>query len=229
MMIYRIISDKLHKILQSMNFDIAIQSYSEQPLTKQFLLDMLKEYKRPYDKINELVKQDLLIPVKRGIYMPGANLKMAPPEKILLANHLYGPSYVSLETALSHWGMIPERVFETSSVTTNISKTFKTAVGRFSYKHLPLPYYSFGIQQVQLTKRQTVLMATAEKAVCDKIITTSGIILRSAKQTVALLVEDFRIDLQSLKNLDITVINKWVKNAPKENSIMILIKTLKSL
>ncbi len=212
-----------------MNFLNDIKNYAEQPLTRQILMELLKEYKRPYDKINELVKQNLLIPVKRGIYMPGANLKIAPPEKILMANHLYGPSYVSLETALSHWGMIPERVFEISSATTNISKTYKTPVGRFSYIHLELPYYSFGIQQVQLTKRQTVLMASPEKALCDKIITTSGVILRSSKQTIELLVEDFRIELQTLRNLDIRSIDKWVKKAPKENSIMMLIKTLQSL
>ncbi len=212
-----------------MNFVNAIEGYSEQPLTRQVLMSLLREYKRPYDKINELVKQDLLMPVKRGIYMPGANLKISPPEKILLANHLYGPSYVSLETALSHWGMIPERVFEISSATTNISKTYKTPVGRFSYIHLGLPYYSFGIQQVQLTKRQTVMMASPEKALCDKIITTSGVILRSTKQTMELLVEDFRIDLQTLRNLDTTTINKWVEKAPKENSMMMLIKTLRSL
>ena len=72
---------------------------------------------------------------------------------------------------------------------------------------MPLPYYSFGIRQVELTKRQTVLMASGEKALCDKIITTSGILLRSVKQTLALLMEDFRIDKEQLRSLDATVID----------------------
>lgn len=212
-----------------MNFQEAILAYTEQPINKQLLLDVLKEYKRPHDKIDELVRQHMLVQVKRGLYIAGPKLNITAPEPFLIANHLYGPSYVSLETALSHWGLIPERVYEISSLTTNNSKTFKTTIGRFSYTHMALPYYSFGIKQVILTKKQTVLMASPEKALCDKIITTSGVLLRSVKQTSALLIEDFRIDKQMLRNLDITAISSWLKDAPKENSLMMLVKTLKNL
>lgn len=163
-----------------MEFLEAIRDYAEQPITKQVILDLLKDYKRPYDKIAELVKQGILVLVRRGVYIPGPKLNIAKPEAFLLANHLLGPSYVSLESALSYWGFIPEKVYETSSVTTQKSAVYQTAAGRFSYIHIPLPYYSFGIQQVELTKKQTVLMATPEKALCDKIIATSGIILRSS-------------------------------------------------
>lgn len=134
-----------------MSFQEDIQAYSGQPINKQLLLDLLKEYKRPHDKIDELVKQQVLVQIKRGLYIPGTKLNIAPPEPLLIANHLYGPSYISLDTALSHWGLIPERVYEISSVTTNSSKMYKTVVGRFSYRNMPLPYYSFGIKQVQLT------------------------------------------------------------------------------
>lgn len=212
-----------------MSFQEKIQSYAEQPINGQILLDILKEYKRPHDKIDELVKQGLLIQIKRGLYIPGPKLNILPPELFLLANHLYGPSYVSLDSALSHWGFIPEKVFEISSITTNPKKNFRTAVGRFGYTNLVLPYYSFGIMQVQLTKKQTVLMASPEKALCDKIVTTSGVLLRSVKQTVELLIEDFRIDKEKLRTLNTTVINSWLRNAPKEKSLAVLIKTLKKL
>jgi len=86
-----------------------IQSLSEQPLKTELLLHLLKEYRRPYDKINELVKQGMLLQVKRGLYIPGPNLKTQVPEPFLLANHLYGPSYVSMDSALFYWGMIPEK------------------------------------------------------------------------------------------------------------------------
>ena len=212
-----------------MSFQEAIQPYTEQPITKQLLLDMLKEYKRPHDKIDELVKQQMLLQIKRGLYIAGPKLSIASPEPFLIANHLYGPSYVSLDAALSHWGLIPERVYEISSVTIKKSKIYKTNVGRFSYKYMTLPYYSFGIKQVTLTKKQTVLMASPEKALCDKIITTSGVLLRSVNQTLQLLTEDFRIDKSMLRNLDATAITGWLKDAPKENSLVILVKTLKSL
>ena len=223
------ISELTLKESPKMSFQEDIQAYGEQPINKQLLLDLLKDYKRPHDKIDELVKQQMLIQIKRGLYIPGTRLNITPPEALLVANHLYGPSYISLDTALSHWGLIPERVFEISSVTTNNSKIYKTAMGRFSYAKMPLPYYSFGIQQVQLTKRQTVLMASKEKALCDKIITTSGVLLRSVKQTLELLIEDFRIDETSLRTLETPTINSWLKDAPKQNSLATLVKTLKTL
>ncbi|MCK9403990.1 MAG: hypothetical protein M0Q26_11380 [Chitinophagaceae bacterium] len=207
----------------------AIRDYAEQPITKQVLLDLLKDYKRPYDKITELVKQGILVLVRRGVYIPGPNLNIAKPETFLLANHLLGPSYVSLETALSYWGFIPEKVYETSSVTTQKSAVYKTPAGRFSYTHIPLPYYSFGIQQVELTKKQRVLMAAPEKALCDKIVTTSGLLLRSSKQVKELLMDDLRIERGMLQNLNHKEISTWIIDAPKKSSLDILIKTLKEL
>ena len=212
-----------------MRFREAVEPYAEQPLTQQLLLDILADYNRPHDKIDELVKQKMLLQVKRGLYLAGPRLKVASPEPVLVANHLYGPSYVSLDTALSYWGLIPEKVYEVTSVCTRKSKTYNTKAGRFSYRYMRLPYYSFGIKQVVLTKRQTVLMASPEKALCDKIITTSGVLLRSTKQTSELLIEDFRIDKKMLRSLDANAISKWLKDAPKENSLMMLLKTLKSL
>ena len=212
-----------------MEFREAIQDYAGQPITKQILLDLLKKYKRPYDKIHELVKQEILILVKRGIYIPGPKLNIINPEPFLIANQLLGPSYISLDTALSHWGLIPERVYEISSVTANKSKTYKTPIGRFSYTHMRFPYYSFGIQQVELAQNQIALIASPEKALCDKIITTSGLLLRSSKQVLELLIDDLRMEKEALRNLNNREIDKWLIDAPKKASISILIKSLKKL
>jgi hypothetical protein len=212
-----------------MEFLEAIRGYEEQPITKQILLGLLSDYTRPYDKINELVKQHILQPIKRGVYVTGSRINVNRPEPLLLANHLLGPSYVSLETALSHWGLIPEKVHEVSSATTQSTKTYDTAVGRFSYIHLPLPYYSFGIQQLELTKKQRVLIATPEKALCDKIVTSSGILLRSSKQVMELLIDDLRIEKDRLRKLNTKKMSGWVKDAPKKSSLEILIKTLEQV
>ena len=212
-----------------MDFIDAIKNYSGQPLTRQILIDLLQEYRRPYDKINELIKQKLLIRVKRGLFIPGPQASIPAPEKMLLANHLWGPSYVSSDSALSYWGLIPERVYETLSMTTNLAKTYKTPVGRFRYIRLPLPYYSFGIQRVELASKQMTLIAGKEKSLCDKIITTQRLKLRSVKQTREYLMEDLRISRQSLRELSMDTINDYFKEAPKQDSILILIKTLSDL
>lgn len=211
-----------------MDFKEAIQDFTGQPISKQVILDLLKDYKRPYDKINELVKTGELILTKRGIYVPGAKLKIAQPEPFLLANHLLGPSYVSIDSALSYWGIIPEKVYEISSITTQHSKTYKTPVGRFSYTHITLPYYSFGLRRVELAKNQWVLVASAEKALCDKIITTSGILLRSIAQTNEFLIDDLRVDEETLANFNVEEMTEWIADAPKRSSLEMLVKTLKT-
>jgi len=212
-----------------MRFEKAIQAFDGQPLTQQVLMDLLKEYQWPHNKIRELVKQDFLTPLKRGIYIPGPHLNMPKPSLFLLANHIYGPSYVSLEAAMSYWGLIPEKVTVISSMTTGTTKTFRTKLGKFIYIHARLPYYSFGIKQVILSEKETVLMASREKALCDKIVATTGILLRSTQQTMDLLIEDLRIEKQTLRELDTEAIRSWINHAPKKQSLSILIKTLNSL
>ena len=209
-----------------MTFSDSIQNFAEQPITKQVLLDLLKDYKRPYDKISELTKHGILQQVKRGIYIPGPALKMAAPDPFLLANHLLGPSYISVETSLAYWGWIPEKVYEVSSMTVQNTASYDTIAGRFSYIHLPLPYYSFGIQQVTLTSRQTVMIAGPEKALCDKIVTTSGVLLRSQAQVMEFLIDDLRIDEERLRLLDTKEMSRWINDAPKKSSIEMIIKTL---
>lgn len=212
-----------------MDFKRQIESYTGQPLTRQLLMDLLKDYKRPYDKINELVRQKLLTRVKRGVFIPGPALEGAAPEKFLLANHLWGPSYVSSDTALSYWGLIPERVYEIISISIPVPKTYKTPAGKFRYYRLPMPYYSFGQQQVELAPKQRVLIASPEKALCDKVITTPRLLLRSVRQVKAYLMEDLRIERQRLQELNAARIREWIKDAPKEGSIFILHKTLSQL
>ena len=212
-----------------MSFDNDIHKYAEQPLTSQLLMDLLKEYYRPYDKINELVKKKTLIKIRRGLYIVGQDVRSINPEPSLVSNHLYSPSYISMDTALSHWGLIPERVFEITCSTTRLNKKFKTPIGTFSYTNIPLPYYSFGIEKLSLTPKQTILIGSPEKALCDKIITTSGILFRSKKQVLEYLTEDLRIDLDTLSSLNHIEITNWLPDCPKKSSIELLIKTLAEL
>lgn len=230
-LIYRKISDKLHEILhlQIMDLKEEIRNYAEQPVTRQLLFDLLKDYKRPYDKISELIKHEILIPVKRGVYIPGPKLNVAGPAPFLLANHIYGPSYVSMESALAHWGFIPEKTYEISSVTPKTGRQFRTAAGRFSYTHIYLPYYAFGIRMISLTKLQTALIAGPEKALCDKIVTTSGLLLRSTRETMDLLLDDLRIEKETLQSLSIPLIREWINDAPKKESLEMFVKTLEKL
>jgi len=205
------------------------KGFGDAPFSRHLMLEILKDYKRPNDKISEWVKSGQLLSIRRGLYIPGLEADLPIPEPFLIANHLRGPSYVSLEAALSYWGFIPERVYEITSVTMKTAKKYNTPAGRFNYQYLPSPYYSFGIESIELTPKQTALIASREKAVCDKVILTSGITLRSTRQTKDFLIEDLRMDENMLKKLDTTIIHSWLSDAPKKNSLEMLIKTLNEL
>lgn len=212
-----------------MEFRKRIKEYAETPISRHLILDLLKDYKRPNDKISELLKSKKLISIRRGLYITGPRLDLSSPEPFLIANHLRGPSYVSLESALSYWNMIPERAYEISSVTLQTSKLYKTSVGRYSFQHLKAPYYSYGIKNIAYSAKQTVLLASPEKALCDKIVLTPKIHLRSTKQTREFLMEDLRMDSDVLSTLNTTIMDLWIESAPKKSSLKMLIKTLMEL
>ena len=212
-----------------MNLRRKIKAYTNAPLTHNVGLEALSSYGRPNDKISEMIRSGELLALRRGLYVPGPELDLPIPDLFLVANHLRGPSYISLESALSHWGLIPERVHEISSVTIKTTKTYDTPIGRFSYEHLTTPYYSFGIRSVRLTEFQTALIASPEKALCDKIILTSGVLLRSVSQTMDFLLDDLRMDEDSLRQFNLTSIQSWIEDAPKKNSLQMLVNTLERL
>mgnify|MGYP000988041424 CR=1 FL=1 len=212
-----------------MNFRRRLRNYTEAPITHSVVMEMLSEYNRPNDKISELLRSGQLTALRRGLYVAGPESDLPIPDALLLANHLRGPSYVSLESALSYWGMIPERVFEVSSVTIKTAKNYNTPLGRFSYRHLATPYYSFGVQRVELAPQQMAMIASPEKAICDKIVLTSGVLLRSINQTQDFLMEDLRIDIEQLQSLSIPTIESWLEDAPKRSSLQMLVNTLNAL
>ena len=212
-----------------MSINQALRSYARQPLTHQLLMSLLKDYKRPNDKVHTLLNEGLLESIKKGLYIAGPALDAQRPEPFLLANHIFGPSYISSDSALSYYGLIPERVYEVSSMTTKPSRKYKTSMGMFTYTKIPLPYYSFGITQEGLSDREFVMMATPEKALFDKVVTTRGLILRSQKSVISYLIDDLRIDEDSLKSLDIDYMSAWLPDSPKKDTLSMIVKTIKSL
>lgn len=209
-----------------MDFRTMVKEYAEAPISRYLILELLRDYQRPNDKISELLKSKELISIRRGLYITGPKMDLPSPEPFLIANHLRGPSYVSLESALYYWNIIPERAYEISSVTIKTSKIYKTPVGRFSYQQLKIPYYSYGIKNIEYSLKQTMLIASPEKALCDKVVLTPKINLRSIKQTQEFLLEDLRMDGEALSLLDTVLMESWIKNAPKKSSLQMLVKTL---
>lgn len=85
--------------------------------------------------------------------------------KLWVANRIYQPSYVSLESALSYYNLIPEAVYTTTSLTSNKTASFDTAVGTYSYRHSKASLY-FGYQVIEW-QRFPIKMAELEKTMLD--------------------------------------------------------------
>lgn len=170
-------------------------------LEYQFLMSCFADYKNPRDAIRRLVQSGDLIRVKKGIYVLGPDHPKPPFSKEILANLVYGPSYISLDYALSWYGLIPERVEEVTSVTTGRNKTFDTPVGTFTYKYQPPEIYAVGMGQVQIDANRFALMAIPEKALADKMQQDTAPGSIPALHTY--LMEDLRIDPSLLKKLRI--------------------------
>ena len=118
------------------------------PIDYSYLVHLLKDYNSPRDKISRMIKKREIIQLKKGLYV--LSPKFGDPVNLkVLANLVYGPSYISLEYALSYWGLIPEKVEEITSMTNKRNKIFETPVGTFSYKFLHTSKFYTGIGFVE--------------------------------------------------------------------------------
>jgi hypothetical protein len=173
----------------------------------QTLLDSLKQYERPRDKITRLLRQNAIIRVKKGIYIFGPKYARRPFSREILANMIYGPSCISLDLALHYHGLIPERVEAVTSVTSGRGRRFITPVGLFIYHHVPPAAFPVGIDQVQLEGGRPFLVALPEKALADKIQDDRGTGIRNQEDMQRYLIENLRIDVESLHKLRIEVLS----------------------
>lgn len=164
------------------------------------LMSLLQSYKQPWSKIRQLLKQEEILRVKKGIYVKNPS-QGVPYSACVLANMIYGPSYISGVYALAFHGMIPERVESISSVTIKPSKEFKTPVGFFSYQHLSQERYSCGFIRVTLDVQRAFLIATPEKALVDTIWNQD---IATPKELYDYLRGDLRIDEACLRKFDAT-------------------------
>ncbi len=173
------------------------------------LMSHLKHLKAPHRKITELLKSGDIIRIKKGLYIFGVKDRQAPIHLGLLANLIYGPSYVSQEYALYWYGMIPERVDMITSITNRRNKSFNTPVGVFRYTYLNTERFTVGIDWKPIDQGQHFLMASPEKALADTLAPCTDITTRNAMRLH--LIENLRIDEDSLRELNmnkITVITQ---------------------
>jgi hypothetical protein len=126
-------------------------------------------------QLSRWVAAGRLMSLRRGVYALAAPYRRREPHAFAIANVLARPSYVSLESALSFHGLIPEAVFVTTSVTTARPSTFDMPLGRFEFRHVsPKFLWGYAEEPVGGDYSQTALVARPEKALLDLVYLRPG-------------------------------------------------------
>jgi predicted transcriptional regulator of viral defense system len=92
----------------------------------------------------------------------------------MLANKVYEPSYISLESALAYYGVIPESVLGVTSISSRKTKQYETGWGVFSYRSVQ-PQLMIGYQVIENAPGKKFKIAILEKAILDYLYLHSEI------------------------------------------------------
>ncbi len=209
-----------------MRLEKQLEKFQNMLFPHSAIVSMLKGYKRPNDKISSLIKSGEIIKVKNGFYVLAQGNRVEQLSLPLIANALFGPSYVSLDYALSLYGLIPERVFEITSVTTSRSKKFDTQIGLFSYSYSRPELYEIGVVQQSTSGNKNFLIASPEKALCDKLILTKNLGVNSINSMESFIVDDMRVDTDYFADFDISIIKQCVEVGYKTTLLKLFCKVV---
>jgi predicted transcriptional regulator of viral defense system len=168
--------------------------------------------------VKRAIQKGYLIPIRRDLYLI-KNARKALLNSFEIATIIYGPSYVSFESALSYHGWIPEAVRTTTCASVKRAKEFETPIGIFSYEHIPIEVFSFGVEQHKRNSI-TLFIASPMKSIAD--------IVYARKRTwnsISDLSEDLRIEIESFQNSDKEILIELIENYPSPR----VKKTLKDL
>ena len=174
---------------------------SEDIFDYQQLLDNLSHYGNIRNCIGRLLDSGEIIRIRKGLYTFAEPLRRSPLCRELLANLIYGPSYITADYALSYYGLIPERVTVLTSVTTGRSRSFSTPFGVFTYRSLSGAFYTPGAT-LETSGKSPFLIATPEKALIDRVWQDNHFSGTTISSYDAYLRDDQRLDFDRLRELD---------------------------
>ncbi|MCL5279241.1 MAG: type IV toxin-antitoxin system AbiEi family antitoxin domain-containing protein [Planctomycetes bacterium] len=169
-------------------------------------------------QLTRWVKAGKLIQLAKGLYTLAEPYRKRTPHPFVLANAMKKASYVSLQSALGYFGMIPEHVPTVTSVTTQRPARVQTSLGRFLFRHIKKSWFR-GYQCVDLGSGQRAFVATPEKALLDL-----GYLTPKADNY------DFlaELRLQNLESLDRKALVQWAETgrSPKLRRVVGLLERL---
>ncbi len=209
------------------------------PVGFSVLGSMFSHLASPRNKVVQLEKSGQLVRLKRGLYVVSPTVSGEILSTELIANHIYGPSYVSMESALRYHKLIPESVYGVKSMTIKRSRSFENSIANFSYTFCPKEYYSIGVQQITretytldnkgvAQNSYAIFIASPEKALCDLIAYTPKLNPRFISSMREYLEEDLRLDMEQFYKMDINIFRECAKVGKKSAAINNIIKILEN-
>ena len=159
------------------------------------------------NQLTQWQKKGKIHKLKRGIYTLNQDERRAPLPPILISNILYTPSYVSLESALAYFTLIPEGVHQVMAVSTRKTQQFRNTYGVFYYHHIKSALF-FGYTSIRM-QDAPILIAHPEKAILDRMYFDSVF-----RAEVDYFLENLR--LQNLERLSSTRLLEYSRRFPSE-------------
>ena len=203
-----------------------LKKFGYVPVSAGVLQSIYGGYKSPNMHIGLLEKRGALIRLKRGLYAVSPEVTGTDLSLGLIANHLYGPSYVSLHWALRFYGLIPERIETVTSITTRHTREFKTPLGRFTYRGVTRDYFPIGVK-IQKEDGINYLLATPEKALCDMLLEEKHVPDQSVSALERFFEEDMRIDIDDIRQMDSRIIHRCMELGNKKQTLKNLLKLIR--
>jgi len=162
---------------------------------------------RRYGLVKRAIAGGQIIHIRRGLYCLAPKYQKKKLNLYALAEHLYGPSYVSLESALSWHGWIPEAVYTLTSASLGKSKEFKTPLGAFSYNRVPQKVFYAGVERLTDEAGDAFLMAQPIKALADYVY-----VHKKDWTGLTPAAEDLRIEPDEFESVAVAEIDELIGN-----------------
>ena len=164
---------------------------------------------RQFSLLKRAMAAGEVVRIHRGLYCLATKYLRQKIDPLVLAQQIYGPSYISLETALSFHGWIPEAVYAATSTAFDRSREFDTPMGHFSFTRIPQKTLYTEVKRVEKEDGGSFLLASPLKALADYVYAH-----RCDWNSTRPVVESLRIDESSLAAVDPTSFDRLLANYP---------------
>ncbi len=165
--------------------------------------------------LKRALKAGEVIRIHRGLYSLAPKYLRRKPDPLVFAQVIHGPSYISLETALSYHGWIPEAVYAVTSASMDRAREFETPLGHFSFTRIPQKVFYTEVTRIErqygnepgIHAGESFLIASPLKALADYVYAH-----KPDWASAGPVIESLRVDESSLSNINSESIDRLTDN-----------------